>query len=109
MKCDEKCLSCGRPSCVWDDRPDDDTTLNDIARAFISKYQRDHHERNIARYREKQRAIKEARKARGWRQEDLARLIGVSRSALSEWETGRERADWERLYAVLPELKEETK
>ena len=33
--------------------------------------------------------IREARRARGWTQDDLARTVGVSRSAVAQWETGR--------------------
>lgn len=33
--------------------------------------------------------IRDARRARGMTQEDLARAVGVSRSAVAQWETGR--------------------
>jgi transcriptional regulator with XRE-family HTH domain len=33
--------------------------------------------------------IAQARRARGWTQEQLAALVGVSRSAVAQWETGR--------------------
>ena len=101
------CLTCERDRCVFDELPDDDAALDLIGKAYSSKYQRDHHERNVARYAERQKAIARARKARGLSQAALAALIGISRSALSEWETGKERADWPRLLAVLPELKKE--
>jgi transcriptional regulator with XRE-family HTH domain len=35
------------------------------------------------------RRIKEARIAKGWTQDQLARAIEVSRSAVAQWETGR--------------------
>jgi len=35
------------------------------------------------------RRIREARRARGWTQDDLAHAIGVSRSAVAQWETDR--------------------
>ena len=33
--------------------------------------------------------IREARQARGWTQDELAEAVGVSRSAVAQWETGR--------------------
>ena len=33
--------------------------------------------------------IKEARRKHGWTQDDLAAAVGVSRSAVAQWETGR--------------------
>ncbi len=33
--------------------------------------------------------IRDARKERGWTQDDLAVAVGVSRSAVAQWETGR--------------------
>lgn len=33
--------------------------------------------------------IKELRKARGWKQADLAKTIGVSEGLVASWETGR--------------------
>ena len=50
------------------------------------------------------RRIKEARRGRGWTQGDLARQIGVSRSAVAQWETGRAgqvTANLSRIAAVL--------
>jgi transcriptional regulator with XRE-family HTH domain len=33
--------------------------------------------------------IRAARRERGWTQDDLAQKVGVSRSAVAQWETGR--------------------
>ncbi len=33
--------------------------------------------------------IKDVRQERGWTQEELAQKVGVSRSAVAQWETGR--------------------
>ena len=33
--------------------------------------------------------IKEVRQERGWTQDQLAQAVGVSRSAVAQWETGR--------------------
>lgn len=33
--------------------------------------------------------IKEVRQERGWTQEELSQAVGVSRSAVAQWETGR--------------------
>ena len=33
--------------------------------------------------------IKDARRKHGWTQDDLAAAVGVSRSAVAQWETGR--------------------
>jgi transcriptional regulator with XRE-family HTH domain len=33
--------------------------------------------------------IKDARRKHGWTQDDLAEAVGVSRSAVAQWETGR--------------------
>ena len=56
------------------------------------------------RIAEKQRAIKDARRLRGYTQQGLAKLLGVSQPIISLWENGLVPADWARLYTVLPEL-----
>ena len=33
--------------------------------------------------------VRAARRNRGWTQDDLAQIVGVSRSAVAQWETGR--------------------
>lgn len=40
-------------------------------------------------------ALRRARKARGWTQEDLADRVGVNRSAIIRWEKGSHLPSWE--------------
>lgn len=53
-----------------------------------------------------QRIITIARRARGWRMDDLADRIFTAKSAVSKYESGLVRAPWELLYRVMPELRE---
>jgi transcriptional regulator with XRE-family HTH domain len=46
----------------------------------------------------------QARKAKGFSQEDLAEMIGVSRQAVSKWETGETMPDIEKLIALCNAL-----
>ena len=55
---------------------------------------------------ESQKIIREARIARGWRQKDLAEKIGVTQPSIYHYEVGDVSAPWEKLIAVMPELKE---
>lgn len=48
--------------------------------------------------------IYQARKAKGFSQEDLAELVGVSRQAVSKWETGEAMPDLEKLLALCSAL-----
>lgn len=45
-----------------------------------------------------------ARKTKGLSQEDLAELVGVSRQAVSKWETGEAMPDMEKLIALCHAL-----
>lgn len=49
--------------------------------------------------------IRQARKQRGLRQEDLGPLVGVGRERVSHWETGKERPDGLRRDQVISALK----
>lgn len=48
--------------------------------------------------------IFQARKAKGFSQEDLAELMGVSRQAVSKWETGEAMPDVDKLIALCDAL-----
>lgn len=48
--------------------------------------------------------IYQARKAKGLSQEDLAEVVGVSRQAVSKWETGEAMPDMEKLVALCHAL-----
>ncbi len=48
--------------------------------------------------------IFQARKAKGFSQEELAELVGVSRQAVSKWETGEAMPDMEKLVALCHAL-----
>lgn len=49
-----------------------------------------------------QRIITIARRARGWRMDDLSERIYTVKSAVSKYENGLIRAPWELLYDVMP-------
>jgi len=54
--------------------------------------------------REAGERIRTARRERGWTQDDLAQNVGVSRSAVAQWETGRSgqvRGNMARIAQVL--------
>lgn len=63
-------------------------------------------ERNMVLYAEKQRVIRDARQARGWRQKDLALRLGVTQACVRYYECGAVKAPWDKLITVMPELKE---
>lgn len=63
-------------------------------------------ERNKAKYFKTQRVIRDVRQARGMRQKDLAEMLGVSQACIRYYESGEVRAPWDKLIAVMPELKE---
>ena len=46
----------------------------------------------------------QARKAKGLSQEDLAEAVGVSRQAVSKWETGEAMPDMEKMIALCQAL-----
>ena len=72
----------------------------------IAAWQKAWHEANRDKLADKQSCIRTVRKSHGMRQSDLAQLVGVSQSAISAWELGTLPANWDKLCAVLPELKE---
>lgn len=48
--------------------------------------------------------IRAARKARGWSQEDVGRMMGTNGQNVSKMEIGKRQIDWERFQAILPEI-----
>ena len=72
----------------------------------IAAWQKAWHEANRDKLADKQSCIRTVRKSHGMRQSDLAQLVGVSQRAISAWELGTLPANWDKLCAVLPELKE---
>ena len=48
--------------------------------------------------------IQQLRKAKGFSQEELADRVGVSRQAVSKWESGQTAPDLERLLTVSGQL-----
>ena len=60
-------------------------------RDSLAEYQRAYREANRDSIAEKQRWIREARKAHGYTQQDMARMLGVSISAISRLESGELR------------------
>lgn len=60
----------------------------------------------IELYAEAQKPIAEARKAHGWSQRKVAEMMGVSTQTVCHWEKGRMKAPWDKLYEIMPELKE---
>ena len=65
--------------------------------------QKAYREQNREKVAARQKAIAGLRARHGYTQKDLSRLLGVSQSLVSQWETGRRTADWEALMRVLPE------
>lgn len=68
--------------------------------------QREYWARNQEQYAEEQKIIREARLARGWSQKKLGEKVGVTAGCISHYEFGRVKAPWDKLYDVMPELKE---
>ena len=73
----------------------------------VAEYQKAYYEANRDKVAERQKAIADARKDHKWSQKELAQRLGVSRSLVAQWETGFVPANWDLLFKVLPELREE--
>lgn len=72
-------------------------------REKVAAQQKAYREQNREKLAARQKAIAGLRARHGYTQKDLSRLLGVSQSLVSQWETGRRTADWEALMRVLPE------
>lgn len=78
-------------------------------RAWREKHSKgvsDRFRKYIELYADEQKPIAEARKTRGWSQRQVAAVLGVSNQTVSHWEHGRMKAPWDKLYEIMPELKE---
>ena len=77
-------------------------------RDSIAAYQRAYYEANRDSIAEKQRWIRDARKAHGYTQRDMARMLGVSMSAISRLESGELRlSGFKKRAELLALLKED--
>lgn len=75
--------------------------------AELAEYQKAYYEANREKGVAAGRRIADARRAAGYTQAALAKLLHVSQPALSQWETGAIPPRWELLRQVLPDLGEE--
>lgn len=124
IKCDRDCLHClypeYPPSCSelpmtkWE-ADAMKIAHSDLFESRTPEQEREHkrlldfEKRAKRQYAEEQACITQAREARGWRQHQLAAIIGVSKSVISDWERGVKRCKWEALYSVFPELEKKRK
>lgn len=63
-------------------------------------------EKNVEAYADRQKIITFARESRKWSKQELANRVGVSQRAVAKWESGKLKANWTKLCAVMPELME---
>lgn len=121
VECNRDCLNCPYPD-VPDECLEGPLSLDDyreldwLDREIIrpkterqrkaSAKQKAYREANREELAAQQRAIADVRRARRMTQRDLATLCGVTQPAISQWESGCLPAPWDKLCAVLPELKE---
>lgn len=76
-------------------------------REKVAEYQKAYREANREKGVAVGRRIADARRAAGYTQAALAKLLRVSQPTLSNWETGVIPPRWELLRQVLPDLGEE--
>lgn len=108
--CNGDCFHCIHPDCINDRithqaNKEYQRSYYEANKKRIAEYQRSYYKANKERLAESQKCIRETRQARGYTQSAFAKILGISQSALSSWETGHVPADWEKLQAVLPECK----
>ena len=63
-------------------------------------------EANKQKYAGTQGVIRIARKQAGLTQKELGRLCGLSHAMICYWESGAQKANWDLLFRVLPQLRE---
>lgn|GEM_PF-5257802 len=76
-------------------------------RERLKKAQKEWREANRAKYAESQKRIRDRREMEGLTQKQFAKLMGVSNTTVSDWETGRRQANWELVLEVFPDLEPE--
>lgn len=103
----EDALGCDKPAYQKAQRDKErDAAYYQARRRAILDRQNELRQRNREQLGEEQAAIREARKRRGWTQEQLAVQCGVGQYTISAWECGTAPADWDKIRAVFPELRE---
>ena len=76
-------------------------------REKVAAYQKAYYDANREKVAAAGRRIADARRAVGYTQAALAKLLHISQPTLSHWETGAIPPRWELLRQVLPDLGEE--
>lgn len=119
IECNHNCLECPYPdvpdecleaALTWDEYKELDAIDKDIINPKTAKQkavaaqQKAYREANKDKVAAQQKSIALARKARGMTQREFAAIVGVTQAAVSLWETGAVKANWDKLCAVLPEL-----
>ena len=73
----------------------------------VAEYHKKWRAANRAKYAESQKRIRDRREMEGLTQKQFAKLMGVSNTTVSDWETGRRQANWELVLEVFPDLEPE--
>ena len=72
----------------------------------LASYRKAYFEENQKKYAADGARLREARKNAGYSMAKLARIIGVSNTSVSYWESGRVPIPWEDVLCVFPQLKD---
>ena len=128
--CSKDCFHCPYPDCMLDTVDYDDIleqrrrdriltqtpekakiaarnkAYYEANREEIAAYQKAYYEANREKNRKTGLMIRSARKAAGYSQKDLGRLLGISQAAVSLMESGALPADLAALAGILPTTKE---
>ena len=128
--CSKDCFHCPYPDCMLDTVDYDDIleqrrrdriltqtpekakiaarnkAYYEANREEIAAYQKAYYEANREKNRKTGLMIRSARKAAGYSQKDLGRLLGISQAAVSLMESGALPADLAALAGILPTTNE---